>query len=844
MTTLEACFFEGLHFVHQDSGYRRENDIVLNEQNMVVLLPSKSPGARVVRGERTLSLPFRITGRAGQPGVIVHTNGSVAQVIKIDTFGVLSHGVERLKLLMDVLVQQVSDSGLDVQLVIASKDYAMETIVEKRSTANLEEKYEYLSWFEDYLHKWMLRLSEVYNYMAKEFYIVLSTPVQNGAKTSIASSRTRRQLSVKLQGFCDALSNVVRKLAVLDSEQIRCLVHDQLTVAPGALRKSLLPPLAATRSTLSDYVVTEQINDVRIREAVVSNFLVSQLPAKTTPGWLREVLQAAQECTTVSIHIARIDQTGVRRKMQSALKHLKGPASSVASAVIAGTERAVELSIYASVSGGRDLHQDSLNHKKLIRAMHEHGAVLRSASKHQVPVWLSCLAVGRNFMKAAHTVTVRNAVSCFSLNYEDWGQTNGIPFGFGRHDCHPTMLNLFENGRTANLLVLGSGDVETDHLFSSLALRLSFSHNVFMVGSLARYSYLCETFGPEIANFAAPGIPVGTTFVNPCETLDASELTELICQICVMSDGITVPEYRREQLRRLIEDMAPKQPPLSQSLPPLPEVAGDNHTHITDNGHNEVLANSPGYTLLDICSALESQESLRFLKAPLHRFLNSVPGHCFSSASWFDVSKRLVQLDTSLLDASAITRHAALRFLIGAVKTKVKGAGQSVVMIDEVSPWVCTAEDRALLKELIDTAAANGVALVLSSREPYVWLSNALNDYVIKDCAFTAVLRQPVAHIPVIASRLRLCRKEVQYLCGLGTHGNTIEMLLRSDERNNSIGLSFVRNPMEKWLAGLTREEITRRNEMMKDVKSRNPKINHTDTCRQAIYYLGLSTGG
>jgi hypothetical protein len=39
-------------------------------------------------------------------------------------------------------------------------------------------------------------------------------------------------------------------------------------------------------------------------------------------------------------------------------------------------------------------------------------------------------------------------------------------------------------------------------------------------------------------------------------------------------------------------------------------------------------------------------------------------------------------------------------------------------------------------------------------------------------------------------------------------------------------------------------KDIPKRLKMIQEVKAKNPKLSHTDACRQAVYYLGLQHDG
>jgi hypothetical protein len=48
---------------------------------------------------------------------------------------------------------------------------------------------------------------------------------------------------------------------------------------------------------------------------------------------------------------------------------------------------------------------------------------------------------------------------------------------------------------------------------------------------------------------------------------------------------------------------------------------------------------------------------------------------------------------------------------------------------------------------------------------------------------------------------------------------------------------------MDYWICtSEPSNDIPKRLSMIEEVKAKNPKMNQTDACRQAVYYLGLAT--
>ena len=57
--------------------------------------------------------------------------------------------------------------------------------------------------------------------------------------------------------------------------------------------------------------------------------------------------------------------------------------------------------------------------------------------------------------------------------------------------------------------------------------------------------------------------------------------------------------------------------------------------------------------------------------------------------------------------------------------------------------------------------------------------------------------------------------------------------------------IRLVPSPMDYWIC--TSEpirDIPKRAAMIQEVKAKNSNLNHTDACRQAVYYLGLQQEG
>jgi hypothetical protein len=119
-------------------------------------------------------------------------------------------------------------------------------------------------------------------------------------------------------------------------------------------------------------------------------------------------------------------------------------------------------------------------------------------------------------------------------------------------------------------------------------------------------------------------------------------------------------------------------------------------------------------------------------------------------------------------------------------------------------------------------------------------------DSVVKNAHMKILLRQDPSDLKLLKEVLRLRDAEVL----------AIEAFSKDEEKRKEsqalliVGavhgtIRLVPSPMDYWIC--TSEpirDIPRRLKMIQEVKAKNPKLSHTDACRQAVYYLGLQHDG
>jgi hypothetical protein len=116
-------------------------------------------------------------------------------------------------------------------------------------------------------------------------------------------------------------------------------------------------------------------------------------------------------------------------------------------------------------------------------------------------------------------------------------------------------------------------------------------------------------------------------------------------------------------------------------------------------------------------------------------------------------------------------------------------------------------------------------------------------DSVVKNSHMKLILRQDASDLKLLKETLRLTDAEVL----------SIENFSKDEEKRRDsqclliVGavhgtIRLVPSPMDYWIC--TSEpisDIPKRQQMILEVKEKNPKLSDTDASRQAVYYLGLA---
>jgi len=164
-------------------------------------------------------------------------------------------------------------------------------------------------------------------------------------------------------------------------------------------------------------------------------------------------------------------------------------------------------------------------------------------------------------------------------------------------------------------------------------------------------------------------------------------------------------------------------------------------------------------------------------------------------------------------------------------------------IIDEAATLMRFKAGARLLDDLSRRARHYGMMLVsITQQLKDFFRQSELADSVVKNAHMKILLRQDPSDLKLLKETLRLTDAEVV----------AIENFTKDEEKRRDsqclliVGgvhgtIRLVPSPMDYWIC--TSEpinDIPSRRRMIEEVKAKNPNLNHTDACRQAVYYLGL----
>ncbi|MBI4533981.1 MAG: ATP-binding protein, partial [Candidatus Melainabacteria bacterium] len=597
----------------------------------------------------------------------------------------------------------------------------------------------------------------------------------------------------------------------------------------------------------------------------VATQYMAELPHETWMGWLVDLLTLSVEYT-VSIFVHVCDQDRVRKKLQSdyrfgvvtstqlatpdleGLESTRGAAAAIQE-FLRSSNKAFDISMYIST------HAESPERlaqytDEIRRVFKNRGAIVDRGQMLQLDAWQSSLPVGVDKLAIVHQVMSPVVGTFWPFFTAGCGTPDGVPFGFAIASREPVLLNPFFRGAgkdANNMFVVGTTGAGKSFAVSMLILRLLPLGVRFVlidktVDKFGAYRFITELLGPELCAYVDLG-PNSGYILNPFdlgpEDKPGEPSADKISTLLSLIDIMLAPEGRDElnvEEKSLLDGLirvAYMDCAFRNAVPTMSDLA-------------RVTAQAAA----DEVDPLQRDRLQQFARG-LSLFTRAGAfGGLVDGYTNIDAEKLFIVFDTREVNDPRLERLAV--FMLAefirrkAAEYKARGI-RFAAIIDEAATLMRFKAGARLLDDLSRRARHYGMMLVSITQQLKDFFRMAEQaDSVVKNSHMKILLRQDPSDLKLLKETLRLTDAEVV----------AIENFSKDEEKRKDSQLllvvgavhgtiRLVPSPMDYWIC--TSEpirDIPKRAAMIQEVKAKNPSLNHTDACRQAVYYLGLQQEG
>ncbi|MBX9692668.1 MAG: ATP-binding protein, partial [Cyanobacteria bacterium] len=731
---------------------------------------------------------------------------------------------------------------------------------------------EYLKWYADYTDKWFRRIQDVSFVPQREFFVVISYQPPDCKPGQQWNGRRSIQ---KHEEFLDALNRLSKtayeqlrlgnlRPRVLNRREVRNLIYADLNPSLVDRDPEAPPsnPHLSEASVLAGSALKVNNEYLWLDGKYIGTQYMFQLPHDTFMGWLVDLLTLGVEYS-MSVYIHQCNQDKVRKELKTRyhlgtvtsnqlatpdLEGLEGTrrAAAAIQEFLRSSNKAFDCSLYISSICDKPEQLNS-NMDEIRRVFKNRGANMNRGQFLQLDAWQSTLAVGVDKLAIVHRVMSPIVGTMWPFFTASCGTPDGVPFGFALTSREPVLLNPFFRGAgkdANNMFVVGTTGAGKSFAVSMMILRLLPMGVRFVlidktVDKFGAYRFITELLGPELCGYVDLG-PNSGSILNPFdlgpEDLAKGEPShDKISRLLSLLDLMLAPEGR--------EELAVEEKSLLDGLIRL--------------AYMEAILNGTTPTMSDLArvTASAAQSELdKVQRERLHQFARGLSlftktgafGGLVDGQTNIDTEKLFMVFDTREVNEPRLERIAV--YILAdfirrkAAESKERGV-RFAAIIDEASTLMRFKAGARLLDDLSRRARHYGMMLVSITQQLKDFFRQSEEaDSVVKNSHMKILLRQDPSDLRLLKETLRLRDAEVA----------AIEMFSRDEEKRKEsqalliVGavhgtIRLVPSPMDYWIC--TSEpirDIPKRQLMIKEVKAKNPKLTHTDACRQAVYYLGL----
>ncbi len=817
---------------------------------------------------------YSIPGEDEEEGLVVLSDGSFRKYIACKGINALLFDEADREMMARTFANFANSCESDIQIIIKSRNISVDEYL-SRYQILLKTDNDYLKWYADYTDKWFRRVQDVTFVPQREFYIVISFHPPDCKSGKMWNGRRSIQ---KHEEYLESLNRLVKtafeqlrgsnlRPAILSRKDVRNLVYSDLN--PSLYEKDGDAPPSRTNVSEASVLAGSALKVTDEYLWLDGKYIGTQYmfapPHETWMGWLVDLLTLSVEYT-LSLFIHQCDQDKVRRDLkfkyrlghvastQLATPDIEGIEStrSAATAIqefLRSANKAFDTSMYIRSYADTPEHL-AQNMDEVRRIFKNRGAQMDRGQMLQLDLWQSTLSVGVDRLAVVHRVMSPIVGTMWPFFTASCGTPDGVPFGFALVSREPVLLNPFFRGQgkdANNMFVVGTTGAGKSFAVSMLILRLLPLGTRFVlidktVDKFGAYRFITELLGPELCAYIDLG-PSSGFILNPFdlgpEDKEGEPSADKISSLLSLLDLMLSPEGR--------EELNVEEKSLLDGL--IRVAYMDAHFRGVIPTMSD-LARVTAQAAADEVDPLQRDRLQQFARG-LSLFTRSgafgglVDGH-----TNVDIEKLFIVFDTREVNEPRLERIAVyiLAEFIRRRAADSKARGQRfAAIIDEAATLMRFKAGARLLDDLSRRARHYGMMLVTITQQLKDFFRQAEQaDSVVKNSHMKIMLRQDPSDLKMLKETLRLTDAETV----------AIENFSRDEEKRRDsqclliVGsvhgtIRLVPSPMDYWIC--TSEpikDIPRRLDMIKEVKAKNPKLSHTDACRQAVYYLGLQHEG
>lgn len=816
-----------------------------------------------------------IPGDDNDEGLVVLADGSMRKYINCKGINALLFDEADREQMARQFAAFVNSCDSDIQIIIKSRNLSVDEYL-SRYQFLIKTDIDYLKWYADYTDKWFRRVQDVHFVPQRDFYVVVSFKPDDCKNPNKVWSG-RRSIH-KHEEYVDTLNRLAKtafeqlrgsnlRPVILTRKEVRNLLYSDLNPSLSQRDHDAPPsrPDLSEASCLARSGLKVTPEHLWLDGKFLATQYMAEPPHETWMGWLVDLLTLSVEYTlSIFVHVCDQDKVRARLKMnyrmgvvtstQLATPDLEGleATRSAAAAIqefLRSANKAFDVSLYIAT------HADSVERlaqhtDEIRRVFKNRGALLDRAQMLQLDAWQSTLSVGVDKLAIVHQVMSPVVGTFWPFFTASCGTPDGVPFGFAIASREPVLLNPFFRGAgkdANNMFVVGTTGAGKSFAVSMLILRLLPLGTKFVlidktVDKFGAYRFITELLGPELCAYVDLG-PSSGYVLNPFdlgpEDKQGEPSADKVSSLLALIDIMLSPEGRDELN---VEEKS--------LLDGLIRVAYMDCAFRNTVPTMSDLARVTGQAAADEVDPIQRDRLQQFARG-LSLFTRAGAfGGLVDGYTNIDTEKLFIVFDTREVNDPRLERMAV--FMLAefirrkAAESKARGI-RFAAIIDEAAALMRFKAGARLLDDLSRRARHYGMMLVSITQQLKDFFRMAEQaDSVVKNSHMKILLRQDPSDLKLLKDVLRLTDAEVV----------AIENFSKDEEKRKDSQLllivgavhgtiRLVPSPMDYWIC--TSEpirDIPRRLEMIKEVKVKNPNLNHTDACRQAVYYLGLQHEG